>query len=171
MTVALLQRAEDRTMYHVRQRDFGYVLTLTGAVRAAELKSWYDATHDHLRGRDGPFGVLVDAQRCRPLSKVARFWLLRGQHVCEEAGLARAAVLVDSTSQDGYWPGLMAGVRRDPRVRFIDATRSYPRVRALSWILKRVEPTLYEGNGTAQSPVSSSSLPGAASVQTDAAPQ
>lgn len=132
-------------MYHIRQRDFGYMLTLTGTVDATELKSWYDASHDHLREREGPFGVLVDARRCHPLSKVARFWLLRGQQTCEEAGLARAAVLVDSTSQDGYWPGLMAVARRDPRVRFIDAARRYPRVRALSWILKQVDPHVHEG--------------------------
>lgn len=133
-------------MYHVRQRDFGYILTLDGRVEAAALKQWYAATPDHLAGRSGPFGVLVDARRCQPLCKVARFWLLRGQQVCEEAGLDRAAVLVDSAAQTGYWPSLMASARRDPRVRFVDAAHAYPRVRALSWILKHVEPHLHEGS-------------------------
>lgn len=142
----LRERQIDRDMYHVRQRDFGYILTLTGVVDAHELKGWFAASHDHLQDRDGPFGVLVDARRCHPLSKVARFWMLRGQQACEEAGLARAAVLVDSASQEGYWPELTSMDYRDRRVRFIDAAKRYPRVRALSWILKQVEPHLYEGS-------------------------
>jgi len=136
----------DRNMYHVQQRDFGYILTLTGVVQASDLKGWYEASHDHLQGRTGPFGVLVDAQRCRPLSKVARFWMLRGQQACEDAGLARAAVLVDSRAQDRYWPGLITTRYRDRRVRFIDAADRYPRVRALSWILKQVDPSVQEGH-------------------------
>lgn len=142
-------------MYHVRQCDFGYVLTLRGRVSPHEMKEWYQASHDHLAGRPGSFGVLVDARQCDPLSKVARFWLLRGQQVCEEAGLERAAVLVDSGVQDGYWPGLTAVSHPVHRVRFIDAVHQYPRVRALSWILKRVEPHLNEGSVAAQSAVRS----------------
>lgn len=146
-------------MYHVRQRDFGYILTLSGTVTPRELKSWYQASHDHLKGRRGPFGVLVDARRCEPLSKVARFWLLRGQQACEEAGLERAAVLVDSATQSGYWPGLMSVNHPAYRVRFIDATHQYPRVRALSWILRRVEPNLNEGSVAAAPAVSSPTSP------------
>jgi len=133
-------------MYHVRQRDFGYILTLSGTVSPHELKGWYQSSRNHLKGRRGQFGVLVDARRCEPLSKVAQFWLLRGQHACEEAGLARAAVLVDSKAQDGYWPGLMTVDNPAHRVRFIDAIDQYPRVRALSWILKQIEPNLNEGS-------------------------
>jgi hypothetical protein len=133
-------------MYHVQQRDFGYILTLSGTVGPQELKGWYRTSCNHLKGRCGPFGVLVDARQCHPLPKVARFWLLRGQQACEEAGLARAAVLVDSAAQEGYWPGLMSVDNPAHRVRFIDAVRRYPRVRALSWILKQVEPNLNEGS-------------------------
>lgn len=151
-------------MYHVRQRNFGYILTLEGAVRAGDMKRWYHATRNHLRGMDGPFGVLVDARRCHPLSKVARFWLLRGQSACEEAGLERAAVLVDSSLQDGYWPGLIVVSEPTHRVRFIDAVHFYPRVRALSWILKGVEPNAREGEAS-PSAAAAPALKGRASVQ------
>ena len=133
-------------MYNVRQVGFGYVLTLKGAVEALEMKGWFQATRNHLQDARQPFGVLVDARRCHPLSKVARFWLMRGQSACEEAGLERAAVLVDSTAQEGDWPAIAANLGATGRVRFIDAARHYPRVRALSWILKGVEPTLHEGS-------------------------
>lgn len=152
-------------MYHVQQRDFGYILTLTGVVQASDLKDWYEASHDHLQGQAGPFGVLVDAQRCRPLSKVARFWMLRGQQACEDAGLARAAVLVDSRAQDGYWPGLITTRYRDRRVRFIDATDRYPRVRALSWILKQVDPSVQEGRSGVCATRGASTLTEAALVE------
>jgi len=152
-------------MYHVRQLDFGYVLTLKGAVEAEEMKSWYHASQDHLSGMEGPFGVLVDARNCHPLSKVARFWLLRGQSACEEAGLERAAVLVNSATQEGYWPGLISVTNPAHRVRFIDAARHYPRVRALSWILKGVEPNLNEGSVAARPAVSSPGVNERAMVQ------
>ena len=152
-------------MYHVRQLDFGYVLTLKGAVEAAEMKSWYHAARGHLSGMQGPFGVLVDARSCHPLSKIARFWLLRGQNACEEAGLERAAVLVDSATQEGYWPGLVRVTNPAHRVRFIDAARHYPRVRALSWILKGVEPNLNEGSVAARPAVSSQEVNERAMVQ------
>lgn len=132
-------------MYHVRQVDFGYVLTLEGTVKAADMRRWCQGTRDHLQRMDGPFGVLVDARRCDPLSKGARFWLLHGQSICERGGLERAAVLVDSAMQEGYWPDLATAFRPAHRVRFVDAKRHYPRVRALSWILKGVEPRVKEG--------------------------
>jgi len=105
----------------------------------------------------------VDARRCHPLGKLARFWMLRGQQACEDAGLARAAVLVDSGTQKGYWPGLVTTKHCDRRVRFIDAAKRYPRVRALSWILKQVEPNLHEGSpgahpAFAPSPLTESAL-------------
>lgn len=132
-------------MYHIRQVGFGYVLTLEGAVQASEMKAWFEGTRRQLRQAAGSFGVLVDARRCHPLPKLARFWLLRGQSVCEEAGLERAAVLVDSAAQDGYWPALSHAPAPARRVRFVDAADHYPRMRALGWILKGVEPNVNEG--------------------------
>lgn len=145
-------------MHTIRRCSFGFELTLSGRVGASEMKHWHQDADRWLAGTDEPFDVLIDATRCKALSRQAPFWLLRGQQVLDEAGLRRVAVLW--TAPLGLRLGVPPDDRRasSGRMCYIRADELFPRTRALCWLLSGIDPGR-EGGGTLKPPMHDSAPP------------
>lgn len=83
-------------MYFVGYTNYGLEIDISGELASGEAKKWRERTVDVLKGFDEPFGVLVDLRGAGPASSEIQLEVLTVIKACREAGMRRAAVLVDS---------------------------------------------------------------------------
>lgn len=82
-------------MYTIEKTDYGYRLTFADAIAAPEMRAWLEESRIALATHDGPFCVLVDMRRLKPLDNDAKAIMVKGQHTYRKEGMRRSVVVVE----------------------------------------------------------------------------
>lgn len=129
-------------MYQISPAEFGFRLTFSGAMTAAEMEQWRQESAKFLRAAPKtPWRVYVDMRKLSPLPQDAKDVLIAGQAAYKEAGMDRS-VVVGATrivAMQMRNTALASGIESGER--YVSVEEPNWGAEAEAWILRGVEPT------------------------------
>lgn len=130
-------------MYRIEQTPFGFHLTFSGMMSAAEMQAWKDEALRTLRTAKlpKPFRVYVDMRDLAPLPQDAQEVLVTGQAEFKNSGMDRSVGVVAKRmiAMQMRNTALASGIESGER--YISVEEEHWESEAMDWILKGVEPS------------------------------
>jgi len=128
-------------MYNIEKKDFGYKLTFSGTVEAAEMANWVKDAEKALASQAGPFGVFVDMRALNPLSNDAKAEMEKGQKLFKQKGMQRSVVILNSAIVTMQFKKIAKETGIDAWERYIDASNAPDwEAKGIAWLKNGTEP-------------------------------
>lgn len=83
-------------MYQIQKKDYGYLLTFGGLIKAPEMQQWLDEAKQVITSAPKEFGVFVDMRTLVPLPAESQPLMQEGQKLFKKKGMVRSAVILNS---------------------------------------------------------------------------
>ena len=126
-------------MYSIQFSDWGLVFEFTGPVTPSMVQDWLGDVRQLVGGFSESFSVVVDLKKAVPEEKGIQGILREGLTALHDAGMVRAAVVIDSSRPDA-WNDL-PGKSDMPGLRYVVAQEdSGWAARAHGWAQRGDEP-------------------------------
>ena len=128
-------------MYRIEKTAYGYRLTFSGFIQAAEMEQWVEDSRRALAAAPEKFGVLVDMRTLKPLTADAQAVMQEGQELYKQKGMVRSAVVVDSAVTRMQFQRIAKASGIYQWERYIDGSsvENWEQV-ATDWITKAIDP-------------------------------
>jgi len=129
-------------MWNISTQPFGFVITFSGQLDAANLQAWIDESRQRLaQPLPSDWGLIVDMRDLAPLTNDAQLLMTEGQSEYKKRGMSRVAVVLTDaiTTLQFRRLGRSSGVASIER--FINAA-STPnwKIIAKQWVADGIEP-------------------------------
>ncbi len=128
-------------MYRIEKKPYGYKLTFSGFIQAAEMQKWVEESRKALAAAPSKFGVLVDMRTLKPLAADAQALMQEGQKLYKQKGMVRSAVVVDSAMTKMQFQRIARTSGIYQWERYIDGSsvKNWEQV-AADWITRAIDP-------------------------------
>lgn len=128
-------------MYKIEKRPSGYLLTFQDFISEGEMQAWAKEAKSHLASQVGPFGVVVDMRKLKPLPLESQKIMVDTQSLFKQKGMRRSAVILDNSLTTAQFRRLAKESGIDAWERYIDASASANWSElAVSWVRDGKEP-------------------------------
>ncbi len=128
-------------MYQIENKDYGYKLTFSDFIKAAEMENWVAESEKVLENAPGDFGVFVDMRMLKPLPKDSQEQMQTGQKLYKKKGMVRSVVIVDNSITKLQFKRIAQQTGIYEWERYIDSSseQDWERV-GIEWIANGVDP-------------------------------
>jgi hypothetical protein len=135
------QPPEEKNVYQIERKGYGFKLTFSGFMKAQEMEVWKSDSEKALAGLSGKFGVLVDMRALKPLPADAQAVMVEGQKGFKAKGMERSAVILDSAVTTAQFRRLAKESGIYAWERYVSASDDpgFEQV-AESWITRGIDP-------------------------------
>ncbi len=110
-------------MYKIEKKNYGFFMTLSGFIKADEMKQWVEESKKLLISQPKGFGVFADLRELKPMPSDAQQYMQEGQKLYKQKGLERSVVVLNSAATTMQFQRIAKETGVYQWERYIDASK------------------------------------------------